>query len=156
MLGSPWCSSSSQSVPKGVPNSTSFLSHILSPKISLSHLCRWTQRRGTLSWHRNCNLGETPMFSIRFQYVPQVPNVFSHMFSITPHFYPICFGKCCPPFTYIAGPKERNSIFQNKTFYSGEVPYFLFSQWWTNRIGSLWKNKIWTWEAPHLVNRRGK
>jgi hypothetical protein len=25
-------------------------------------------------------------------YVPQVPNVFRNMFSIAPHFYPICFG----------------------------------------------------------------
>jgi len=26
------------------------------------------------------------------QYVPQAPNVFPNMFSIAPHFYPICFG----------------------------------------------------------------
>jgi hypothetical protein len=26
------------------------------------------------------------------QYVPQVPDVFFNMFSIAPHFYPICFG----------------------------------------------------------------
>jgi hypothetical protein len=32
-----------------------------------------------------------------------------------PHFSPIWFGKCFPPFTYIVGPKERNSILQNKT-----------------------------------------
>jgi len=25
------------------------------------------------------------------------------------HLYLICFGKCCPPFTYIGGPKGRNS-----------------------------------------------
>jgi hypothetical protein len=30
-----------------------------------------------------------------------VPNVFPNMFSIVPHFYPICFGKCCPPFSPI-------------------------------------------------------
>jgi hypothetical protein len=35
----------------------------------------------------------------------QVPNVFLNMSSIAPHFCPICFGKCCPPFTYISGPK---------------------------------------------------
>jgi len=28
----------------------------------------------------------------------QVLNMFPKMFSIAPHFYPICFGKCCPPF----------------------------------------------------------
>jgi hypothetical protein len=27
--------------------------------------------------------------------------VFTNMFSITLHFYPICFDKCYPPFTYI-------------------------------------------------------
>jgi hypothetical protein len=26
----------------------------------------------------------------------QVPNMFSKEFPIAPHFYPICFGKCCP------------------------------------------------------------
>jgi hypothetical protein len=31
----------------------------------------------------------------------QVPDMFPKEFPITPHFYPICFGKCCPPFTYI-------------------------------------------------------
>jgi hypothetical protein len=49
----------------------------------------------------------------------QVPNVFSNMLSITPHFYPICFGNSCPPFTYIVGPKGRNSILQKRTFYFG-------------------------------------
>ncbi len=33
------------------------------------------------------------------------------------YFYPICFDKCFPPFLYIGGPKGRNSILQNKTFY---------------------------------------
>jgi len=40
----------------------------------------------------------------------QVPDMFLKEFSITPHFYPVCFDKHCPPFTYIAGPKGRNSI----------------------------------------------
>jgi len=56
------------------------------------------------------------------QYVPQVRNVFPNMFSIAPHFYPICFGTCSPPFTYIGGPKGRNYILQNKTFCFGESP----------------------------------
>jgi len=34
-------------------------------------------------------------FAMGSQYIPQVPN----MFTIAPHFYPICFGKCCPPFS---------------------------------------------------------
>ncbi len=43
-------------------------------------------------------------------------------FPIAPHFYPICFSKCCPPFTYIHGPKGRNSAVQYITFQIGEPP----------------------------------
>jgi hypothetical protein len=33
------------------------------------------------------------------------------MFSIAPQFYPISFGKCCLPFTYIGGPiDEKNKV----------------------------------------------
>jgi hypothetical protein len=32
-----------------------------------------------------------------------------------PHFSPIWFGKCFPPFTYLLGPKGMHSILQNKT-----------------------------------------
>ncbi len=63
-----------------------------------------------------------PLFPSGSQYVPQIPIVFLNMFCIAAHFYPECFGKCCPPFTYIAGPKGRNSIHQNRTFYFGEHP----------------------------------
>jgi len=48
----------------------------------------------------------------------QVPN----MFSKAPHFYPICLGKRCPPFTYIGGLKGRNYIHYNRTFYLEESP----------------------------------
>jgi hypothetical protein len=51
-----------------------------------------------------------------------VPNMFPNMFSIAPHFYPICLGKCCPPFTNIRGVKGRNYIHHNKTFYFEESP----------------------------------
>ncbi len=69
----------------------------------------------------------------------QVPNVFLNMFSIAPHFCPIRFGKCCPPFTYIYGPKG-NSICQSITFYFGEPSCILiFSEWWANQIGSFQK-----------------
>jgi len=50
-------------------------------------------------------------FPSEYQYVLQVLNVFPKMFSIAPHLNPICFGKCCPPFTYIGRPKGRNSTF---------------------------------------------
>jgi hypothetical protein len=45
------------------------------------------------------------------------------VFSIARHFYPICFDKCCPPFPYIGGPKGKNFVLPNKTFYFGEPPY---------------------------------
>ncbi len=35
----------------------------------------------------------------------QVPDMFPKGFPIAPPFYPICFDKCCPPFTYTPGPK---------------------------------------------------
>ncbi len=47
------------------------------------------------------------MFPFSSQWVPinfstcsQIPNVFPNVFSIAPHFYPICFAKCCLHFTY--------------------------------------------------------
>ncbi len=52
-------------------------------------------------------------FSSHSQYIPQVLNEFPNMFSLTLHFYPIFFGKCCPPFTYICGPKGGDSILQS-------------------------------------------
>jgi len=61
-------------------------------------------------------------FPMGFQDVPQFRNVFPNMFSISPHFYPICLGKWCPSFTYIGGPKGRNFILQNRAFCFGESP----------------------------------
>jgi hypothetical protein len=63
-----------------------------------------------LPWFSMCSHHVPNEFSSGFQYVPQVPNVFPNMFSIAPHFYPICFAKCCAPFTYIAGPNGRNFL----------------------------------------------
>jgi hypothetical protein len=40
----------------------------------------------------------------------QVPDMFPQkMLPIAPQFYPICFGKCCPPFTYspVGGAKGK-------------------------------------------------
>jgi len=43
---------------------------------------------------------------------PQVPDLFLKMFPLAaPHFYPICFGKCCPPFIYIDGLKGKIAYF---------------------------------------------
>jgi hypothetical protein len=49
-----------------------------------------------------------------------VPNIFS----IPLHFYPICLGKWCPPFTYIHGPKGRTV--QNRAFCFGGVSIVSF------------------------------
>ncbi len=57
------------------------------------------------------------------------PPVFGRVkqdFPIEHIFFPLCFCKCCPPSTYIGGPKGRNSVTENRTFHSGEPPYFFF------------------------------
>ncbi len=72
----------------------------------------------------------------------QVPNVFHKMFSITPHFCPICFGKCCLLFNYTCGPKRRNYILQNKTFYFGELVFFFLMMGQSNWLIVI--NKIST------------
>jgi len=64
-----------------------------------------------------CSLEVPSWFSSGSQYVPQVSNVFPNMVSIAAHFYPICFGKCCPPF--IDGPNGRNTILQTRKFRAG-------------------------------------
>ncbi len=56
----------------------------------------------------------------------QVPDMFPKEVPITPQFSPICFGKCCPPFTYIVRPKGRNSVIRNRTLHFGEPPNFFF------------------------------
>ncbi len=69
----------------------------------------WEGRRRRIFFHFSlvpnafplCSLQLLNEFSSGSQYVPQVPN----MSSMAPHFYPICFGKCCPPFTYIMWAK---------------------------------------------------
>jgi hypothetical protein len=74
-----------------------------------------------------------PGFPMCLQYVPSssqlVPNMFPNftmffpnVLSIPSHFYPICLGKWCPPFTYIGAPKWRNYILQNRAFCFGESP----------------------------------
>jgi hypothetical protein len=60
-------------------------------------------------------------------------------FPIAPHFYPICFGKCCTPFTYIVGSKGRNVYFKIEPSILESVHSFIFSEWWANQIDSLQK-----------------
>jgi hypothetical protein len=60
--------------------------------------------------------------------------MFSKKFQITPHFYPICFGKCCPAFTYIGGPKVGTAYFkiEPSTLESPIVSFILSDQ--SNRL----------------------
>jgi hypothetical protein len=57
------------------------------------------------------------MFLLSSQWVPIMFSMCSPTYSpdhLT--FYPICFDKCCPPFTHIAGPKRKNPILENLQF----------------------------------------
>jgi hypothetical protein len=49
----------------------------------------------------------------------RVCDMFPKEFLVGPHFYSVCFGKSCPPFTYIGVPKARNSILKIKPFIWG-------------------------------------
>jgi hypothetical protein len=86
----------------------------------------------------------------------QVLGMFPKEFSITPHFYPICFGKCYPPFTYIGGQKGGALYFKLEPSILGNLHrFFFFPEWWANQINPFEKNKFkWTWKAPYLMNRR--
>jgi hypothetical protein len=72
-------------------------------------------------------------------YVPQVLNVLPNMFSIAPHFYPIWFGKCCPPFTYIRWAKweELGSLPVDNT----NLEDAFQGEWESSAQGSTFKYK---------------
>ncbi len=60
---------------------------------------------------------------------------------------------------YIGGPKGKNSILQNRTFYCGgaSTGFFFCLEWWANsQIGLLQTKENWTWKAHDLVNRKGE
>jgi hypothetical protein len=59
-------------------------------------------------WFPMCSYHIFNGFLSRSQFVPHVLLILSSTFQIAPLFYPICFGKCCPPLTYRDGPKGRN------------------------------------------------
>jgi hypothetical protein len=84
------------------------------------------------------------------QYVPfnfpkgshQVLNRFPNTVSIPPHFYPLSFGNCCPPFTHIGGQKGRNSILQKGTFYFGvSIVWFFWVMGQSNWLIAKIKHK---------------
>jgi len=65
-------------------------------------------------------------FTIGSVMLIHAPNMFPSVFPITPHFYPICFGKYCHPFPCIGGPKEKNfQILQNRIIKFWGVPIVL-------------------------------
>jgi len=81
-------------------------------------------------------------FSSGSQYVPQVLNMFPNMSSTAPQFYPICFGKCCPPFTYIMWAKgeelytsKYNLLFQGVSIVS------VFLSDGSIKLAHCWKKK---------------
>jgi len=57
-------------------------------------------------------------------------DMFPKGFPISPHFYPICFGKCCPSFTCIDGPRELTLCFKIEPSLLGSLHSFI-------QIGSL-------------------
>jgi hypothetical protein len=85
----------------------------------------------------------------------QVTDMFPKEFQIAPHFYPICFGKCCPPSTNIGGQKAWNGYFKREPSILGSLHSFIFFSDRPIKLAYA-KEKNWTWEAPHLMNRRGE
>ncbi len=79
----------------------------------------------------------------------------SKEFPITPHFYFMWFGKCCPPFTYIGGPKRRPLYFKIEPFILGSLHCFFFFFGVMGRLAHCKNKTKKTWEASYLMNRKG-
>jgi hypothetical protein len=85
------------------------------------------------------------------QRVPMFPK----KFPIVPHFYPICFGRCCPPFISTEGERGRLLYFTTEPSTLGSLQWvFFWGMDQSNRLITVKKN--WTLEAPHVLNRRGE
>ncbi len=80
-----------------------------------------------------------------------VPNIFRNIFSIPPHFY--MPWKMVSSFHLYRWAKGKNCTVQNITFCFGEFPLFYF--FWNDGPIKLARCPKKTWEAPHLINRRG-
>jgi hypothetical protein len=88
----------------------------------------------------------------KFQWVPI-------MFSVAPHIHPICFGNWCPPFSRIwLGQRVWALYFKIEPSIMGSLHriYFIFLSCRPNKLAFCKKNKNRTWEASHLINRRGE
>ncbi len=81
----------------------------------------------------------------------QVPNIFRNIFSIPPHFY--MPWKMVSSFHLYRWAKRRNCTIQNRTFCFGESLLLFF--FWSDGPIKLACCPKKTWEAPHLINRRG-
>jgi hypothetical protein len=68
------------------------------------------------------------MFTLSSQWVPQ------HVLHSTSLFISYALANCCPPFTSTGGPKGRNSILQNRTFYFAELYSFNFFGCWAIKL----------------------
>jgi hypothetical protein len=92
----------------------------------------------------------------------QVPDMFLKEFPIALHLYPICFGKCCTPFTHIGGPRGRKSILQNiyPSILGSLHSFFFFLSDGPIKLAHCNKKekekKIELGRQPHLMNRRGE
>jgi hypothetical protein len=69
------------------------------------------------------------------------------VFPIASGFNPICFAQSPPLLTYIAGWKDRHSVFSNRLFW--EILHSFNSFWRrVNQNNSLQKKKSWSCESP--------
>ncbi len=98
-----------------------------------------------------------PNFPMCSHYVPFKFPMGSQYFS--QFFFPylltfICLGKWCPPFTYIGGPKGETVQFKIEPFVLGNLYYFILFGMMDGPIKLACCPKK-TWEAPHLINRKG-
>jgi hypothetical protein len=81
-----------------------------------------------------------------------VPNIFPNIFSVPLHFYmPWKMVSSFHLYRWAKG-EELYSSKQSLPFWGISIISF-FLEWWANQISMLPKKK--TWEALHLINRRG-
>ncbi len=105
-------------------------------------------------------------FSIKFSYLicfavsftdqdPQVPTVLPNMFSIAPHFYPICFFwqmlSSFHLYRWAKGEEFYTSKY-NLLFWRASIASFIFSDG-SIKLACCNPKKSWTWKAHHQVHK---
>ncbi len=78
----------------------------------------------------------------------QIPKEFPKMFSIAPHFYPICFPQNYPHFTCIDPP----SLLETSILRSLQSCFFFVFFGWPNQNGLLQKKKIVELEKHFIIH----